>query len=417
MIKKLKTIANTEDKKRLFGNFISLSVLRGFDFLIPLITLPYLVRVIGIESFGLINFALSLALYFGAIIQYGFGVTATREIARNRDNAEALAKIYSATLSVTLLLSFVCTIAFTLLVLTIDKFNEYLIIYFSSIALTVMQSLFPIWFFQGMERMKFIAYLTLTARTLFLIGLFLFVTQEDDFYLVPLLNGISAFVSFISAIWLIKYRFKVSFILPEISDIKRLLKEGRHAFVIQLAPNLYNNSSTFLLGLFTNNMVVGYYSAATKVIDALISIGHILSNTFLPYLSRKLGNHKLFQIIMLVIGMFLTLIAIAFAELIVRFLFTEQNLIISEYIQWLSISVLMIFVQLTYSTNYLMLSGQDKTAKNIALYTSMIFLMFALIIIPWLGIWGAIATLVGARTIMGLLSIIFYKIHSRLAAG
>lgn len=94
----LSKLTNTENKKRLLANFASLIVLRGFQFLIPLITLPYLVRTIGLEKFGLINFALALGLYFGAVVQYGFGVTATREIARNRDDPEKLSQIYSATL-------------------------------------------------------------------------------------------------------------------------------------------------------------------------------------------------------------------------------------------------------------------------------------------------------------------------------
>lgn len=68
MIKKLKTLTNTENKKRLISNFMSLSVLRGFQFIIPLITLPCLVRTIGIENFGLVKFAISLNLYFGAIL-------------------------------------------------------------------------------------------------------------------------------------------------------------------------------------------------------------------------------------------------------------------------------------------------------------------------------------------------------------
>jgi O-antigen/teichoic acid export membrane protein len=409
MIKKLKTLTNTEDKKQLLGNFVSLSVLRGFDFLIPLITLPYLVRVIGMEYFGLINFALSLALYFGAIIQYGFGVTATREIARNRGNPEALAKTYSATLSTTLLLSLVSAIAFTFLVLTIDKFNEYLVIYFFAIAFTVMKSLFPIWFFQGMERMKFIVYLTLIARFLFLICLFIFVTQEDDFYLVLLLNALTAFISFVAALWLIKYRFKVGFLPPKISDIKRLLSEGRHAFITQLAPNLYNNSSAFLLGLFTNNTVVGYYTAAIKVIEALMSMGVILTNTFLPYLSRNIKNHSVFFKVMSVSGGFFTIFSIVFSDQITVILFGSDNLVISNYISLLSLWIFFIFFRDAIGVNYLMLMGYERVYRNIILYISLISFFFALILVPMFEIYGAISIILGSSFLMAMFTYSYYR--------
>jgi PST family polysaccharide transporter len=142
------------------SNFASLTVLRGFQFLIPLITLPYLVRTIGIENFGLVNFALSLGLYFGAIIQFGFGITATREIARYRDDPVRLTQIYSATLSATMILAVISAVLFTFIVLSVEKFNTHLNLYLFTLAFIVFQSLFPIWFFQGMEKMKYITFLS-----------------------------------------------------------------------------------------------------------------------------------------------------------------------------------------------------------------------------------------------------------------
>lgn len=409
VVSKFKSLFNSENKKQIIFNFASLSVLKGFDFLIPLITLPYLVRVVGVENYGIINFALSLALYFGAIIQYGFAVTATREVARNRKNKETLSKIYSTTLTISLLLAILSGAIFNLIVISVDKFDQYFFVYFFSILFIIMQSAFPIWFFQGMEKMKFIAYLTLGTKILFLIGLFIFVTKEDDYFLVPLLNAAAALLSLIGAIWVIKKKFMVSFVMPRFDEIVTLLASGQHAFITQLAPNLYNNSTTFLLGLFTNNLIVGYFSVATKVIDALISIGFILSNTFFPYLSRNINSHKIFQKIMLVVGSAVTVFIIMFSESIVSLLFTKQNIVIVEYIEGLAFGILMVFIHLTYSTNFLMLIGKDRIAKNIALYTSLIFFLLALLIIPSIGIWGGIIILVGARFSMGFFSFFYYR--------
>lgn len=404
----LSKLTNTENKKRLLANFASLVVLRGFQFLIPLITLPYLVRTIGLEKFGLINFALSLGMYFGAIIQFGFGITATREIARHRDDPIKLAQIYSATLTASLIFAAISAILFTLIVISFDKFNSYLNLYFFTLAFIVLQSLFPIWFFQGMEKMKYITFLSLGTSVMYLISLFSFVKQQDDFVLVPLLHAIAALITLILAITLIRKQFKVKFTIPQWQEIKAIYQNGHHAFISQLAPNLYNNSAVFLLGMFTNNTVVGLYTAAIKVIDAVISFAYILSNTFLPYLSRNLARHKLFQKIMLVSGLVLTLATFIFAEWITRLLFSAENIEVASYIQYLTICILLLFVTMTYGTNYLMLIGKDRIVKNIALYTSISFFIIALVLIPTFGIWGAIAVLIGARATMALLQYRYY---------
>lgn len=395
-------------RKRLISNFVALLVLRGFNFLIPLITLPYLVRVIGLENFGLVNFSLSLGLYFGAIIQFGFGVTATREIARNRDDSIKLAQIYSTTLTASILLAIVSAILFTLIVLSFEKFSNHLNLYLYSIIHIVFQGLFPIWFFQGIEKMKYITFLRLGTSSIFLVSLFTFVQQEDDFMLVPLLNAIAGLITFIIAIALINRKFRVSFKAPRIQDVQLIYQTGRHAFISQLAPNLYNNSAVFLLGIFTNNAAVGLYTAATKVIDAVISFAYIFSNTFLPYLSRNLQRHKLFQKIMLGSGLVLTVTTFISAGWIAHKLFSADNHEVATYIQYLAICILFLFITMTYGTNYLMLIGKDRIVKNIALYTSLVFFGISLLIIPLWGIWGAIVTLIGARFTMAIFQFSFY---------
>lgn len=401
-------LTSTENKKRLLANFASLVVLRGAQFLIPLISLPYLVRTIGLENFGLINFSLSLGLYFGAIIQFGFGITATREIARHRDDPIKLTKIYSVTLTASLILATVSAALFAFIVLFFEKFNGYLDLYFFTLAFIIFQSLFPIWFFQGIEKMKYITLLSLASNALFLISLFIFVKQPSDFVFVPLLHAIAAFLTFSLAIGLIYKKFKVKFIPPHWQEIKASYRDGCHAFISQLAPSLYNNSAVFLLGLFANNTLVGFYSAATKVIDAAISFAYVLSNTFLPYFSRDLGQHRFFQKIMLGSGLLLTLAAIIFSDWIVGVLFGLDNMQAANYIKWLAVCILLVFVSVTYGTNYLMLIGRDKVVKNIVLFTSIIFFAAAVVIIPLWGIWGAIVTLVGARFVISALQYAFY---------
>ena len=265
--------------------------------------------------------------------------------------------------------------------------------------------------------MKYITFLSLGTSSTFLVSLFAFVNNKEDYLLVPLLNALSAFFTLTVAIVLIRKQFNVLFILPSVENIKGVLKKGQHAFVSQLLPNLYNNSAVFLLGLFTNNNIVGLYSAATKIIDAVISFAYILSNTFLPYLSRNLKKHIIFQKIMMTSGLVLTFVTFIMADWITKLLFSADNIEVSLYIQSLAICIFLLFTSMTYGTNFLMLVGKDRLVKNIALYTSLIFFGIALIIIPLWGIWGAITVLIGARLTMAILQFCFYLKHKKLREG
>jgi PST family polysaccharide transporter len=399
---------NTENKRKLVSNFFSLVVLRGFQFLIPLITLPYLVRTVGIENYGLISFALSLSLYFGAIIQFGFGVSATREIARYRHNSIELSKIYSKTILASTLLAVISAVFFSIIIYVIN-FEEKTDIYTYAFIFILFQSLMPTWFFQGIENMKYMTFFSLGINLVYLANLFIFVTEKEDYLLVPLLHGVSSFVAFIVALILIDKKFDVRVVKPKFEDVLTVFKDGRHAFVAQLAPNLYNNSSVFLLGLFESNLLVGLYVAATKIIDAVISVGYILSNTFLPYLSRNIKKHDLFKLLMMFVGGCGTIGTFIFSDFITQMLFKENYLEISSNVQILSFGIFLAFMFLTFNTNYLMLVGQERVAKNISLYVS-IFSFFALIFsINFHGVFGAIYITLIARFIMSGLSFYAYK--------
>lgn len=409
----MNTTPQTQNKaqarKRLSANFLALVIMRGLDFLLPLITLPYLVATIGLERFGLINFAMSLALYFGAVVQYGFSTTATREVSRHRDDHPTLERIYSQTWWAALFLALGCCTVFASVTAAVPQFREEAALYCATMALVMFQSLFPVWFFQGIERMKFIAYITLGARLLYVLGLFVFVRSDQDYVRVPALNAVGAALTIGAALTVIHGGLGVRLQRPNSREIFAVLREGRHACISQLAPNLYNNSSVFLLGLYASPLAVGIYSSATKLVDAANSFAYVLSNTFLPHLARTPTHHHKFAKLMLCMGTAATVFLIACADQIAALLFGAASLDIAYLVRWLAPGVLCVFVMLVYGTNFLMLVGRDRLQQNIALYTSFSFFIVALVTIPALGIPGAVLTLVGARLAMATATYIAYR--------
>ena len=125
MIDRLLLLIKNKENVRLIANFASLFSIKGVDFLIPLFVLPYLVKTLGIDVFGLISFSIAFNMYFGAIIHYGYSITAVRDVARVRHDKAMLSKTYSEFLGVSISLLLVSFIVFTLLVLLIPSLNQY----------------------------------------------------------------------------------------------------------------------------------------------------------------------------------------------------------------------------------------------------------------------------------------------------
>lgn len=290
----IKKISISEDKKRLLGNFLSLAGLQGFTYILPLITLPYLVRVLGVEKYGLVMFSQSFVAFFIILVDYGFNLSATREIAVSRNDNKKVSEIYGSVMLIKLALLFVSFFVFAVLVISVDKFSGYKQLYFFAFLAVIGQAFFPVWYFQGMERMKYITIINILSRSIFTVAIFVFVGDEDDYLLVPLLNGVGFCIGSLFAIWVINKRFSQKIVFPAFCEIKRCFKESSGFFLSRVSVSIYTAANVFVLGFFTSNTMVGYYSVAEKLYQALLGLYAPIVQTLYPYLSssKNMGMYK-----------------------------------------------------------------------------------------------------------------------------
>lgn len=287
MLTKIRSKFQSEENKRLLGNFISLSVLQGANYILPLITFPYLVRVLGIDNFGLLAFATATIAYFNIITDYGFNLTATREISIHRESRDKIIEIFSSVMTIKLLLMLISFGLLTILVFSFQKFSQHWEIYFLTFGSVIGQVLFPIWFFQGMERMKYITYLNIVSKSIFTIAVFIFVHNEADVWIVPLLTSIGFIIVGVWSLFIIRKQFNITFKLQSLNTIKYHLIDGWHVFLSRIYVSFYTTTNTVLLGLFTNNTIVGYYSVAEKIVVALGGLFEPVNQTIYPFLAKK----------------------------------------------------------------------------------------------------------------------------------
>jgi len=285
-------LTGSPTRKRLTGNFFSLSILQALNYILPLITLPYLVRVLGPEKYGLISFAQAFIAYFTILTDYGFGLSATREISIHRDNKEKVSEIFSSVMTIKFFLGILSFIILAVILAFIPRFGNDWLIYIFTFGTVLGNILFPVWFFQGMENMKWITILNIVSKTIFTICIFIFIREMADYPYVALISSLGYLVAGIISLRIVFKNFKIKFVLPKLESIKHQLKEGWHIFASNIAISLYTTSNTFILGLFTNNTIVGYYSGAEKIVKAVQGLISPISQTIYPYLSKLATGSK-----------------------------------------------------------------------------------------------------------------------------
>jgi len=406
-------LTGSPTRKRLTGNFFSLSILQALNYILPLITLPYLVRVLGPEKYGLISFAQAFIGYFIILTDYGFSLSATREISIHRDNKEKVSEIFSSVMTIKFFLGILSFIILAIMLALIPRFGQDWLIYILTFGTVLGNILFPIWFFQGMENMKWITILNIVSKTIFTICIFIFIHRVSDYPYVALINSLGYLVAGIISLIIVFKNFKVKFVLPKLENIKYQLKEGWHIFVSNIAISLYTTSNTFILGLFTNNTIVGYYSGAEKIVKAVQGLINPISQTIYPYFSKLYTENKqravdLLKKILSLVGISTFLISIIiniFAPLICKIILGPE---FSESIPVLKILIFIVFaigVNNILGIQGLVGFGYKKDFTKIVVICSLVHLGLITILI-WQ--YGLIGVAIGTVITESLISIIEY---------
>jgi PST family polysaccharide transporter len=281
------------ENRRVLSNFVSLSIVQFANYLAPLITLPYLFRVLGLEKYGLTELARAVSVYFLILTDYGFSLSATREISVHRDDPQRVAEVFSCVLLLKFLLVIFSALVLALLVCAVPRLRADWPVYFLSFGNVIGMWLFPLWLFQGLERMKYIPLLNVTAKTLVIIAVFVFIRGPADYLYAPLFQSAGTLLIGLAGLILALRLFRVRFRFPSRAALMRELANGWHLFLSRVAITLYTTSNIVILGLLTDNVFVAYYAAGDKIVRAATDGLHIpLSQAIFPHVGQLAGRSK-----------------------------------------------------------------------------------------------------------------------------
>jgi O-antigen/teichoic acid export membrane protein len=261
--------ALTPGKAAVLENFVSLSFLQSANYLFPLITLPYLIRVVGYEKYGLIAFAQSFVQYFTIFADYGFNLSATRDISLHQQDKGKISKIFFSVLFIKIALMVAGLAVFSCIVFAFTKFSKDWLLFFLTFGVVLGRVLFPVWFFQGIEQMKYITLATFAERLTFTLLLFVFIRRPDQFLYVPMLVSIGAVIGGVSGLSVAMRRVQPRWAFPGKSEIFAQLKGGWYVFISTVSINGYTATRVFAVGLFASPAITGAYALAEKLMAVI----------------------------------------------------------------------------------------------------------------------------------------------------
>lgn len=270
MLNKLQILRRISPKSSaILENMSYMTLLQIFLMLAPLVTYPYLVRVLGQETYGFVLTAQMLASYFSLIIDYGSNSVCAKHVSMHRDNKEMLSRIVCSVFYTRALIWLIGFVIYMMLVILLPNYRTHFTLFILTYAMTLNELLFPQYFYQGIEKMKFTALSNFAIKLIFIILVFVLVKKPDDYIYVPILYAIGYSLAGMVALFVIFFNMKIEWTKPDMTMIKYLFKESMPIFATDVMCTIKDKFNYLLLGSMTGMANVVTYDLALKLSNIL----------------------------------------------------------------------------------------------------------------------------------------------------
>jgi O-antigen/teichoic acid export membrane protein len=382
-------------KKNIFYNIL----LRILNMLFPIVTAPYIARVLGVENLGIANFASSYVNYFIIFAVLGVGYYGVREIAKCKNDLEKVSEIFSGIFKINVISTVIVTIVYVASICYIPELRRHSKIFIISGITLYLAPIAIDWYFQGLENFKMITIRSFVIRCLSFFCLFIFVRQREDIIPYILLATIG---TIITNVWNVGYARKMGLkIRWRGVRAKMHLKPMLVLFVASVIGSIFVLLDMLMLGFLSSYEQVGFYVSSARIISIIITGITAINAALIPRLSfnNKYQNHEankaLLQKIFDINSLLIIPMAIGgclIASRFVPFFFGHEFMGSIVPMQILSFKIIAVILNTFLGSNIFITFGHEKKFLVAIILTSIFSLMMNLVLIPRYGATGASIT-------------------------
>ncbi|SNR24545.1 polysaccharide transporter, PST family [Maribacter sedimenticola] len=401
----------------LVQNFLALSTIQIANLILPFLTMPYLARILGVSNYGVVLMVYSIMQLLFVLNDYGFNLSATKEISRERFNIKKVNLIYSSIISIKVILLIITFFLLLFMAKLIPIVEENKEVYFLGFGMVVGQTFTPLWLFQGMERMKYVAIVNLISKLTFTVLIFIIIKESKDYILVPLLYSIGFVIAATFSLYIAYKEFGIAYSIPNLRQIRIQINNSTQYFFSRASVSIYSQGNNFVIGLLLGEFYAGIFGVAEKLYTAMTIIYTPLSDAIYPYMVQK-KDLKLFKKV-LIGSMIFNVIVCTFtflmASQIVIFVFgsgyEESSILLRLY------CLLAVLLVPTTFIGYPLLGafGYEKYANYSVVIASIIHIIILLIISTFLSVYIMIILLIVTQTIVFIIRM--YGVRSLVKKG
>ena len=273
-------------------NFVYKVILTISTYITGFITFPYVSRVLGVERIGLVHFVDNTVSYFLLFATMGINVIGVREIAAVKHSESERSRVFSNILSLNILFTIAALAIYIVTIWSIPKLNQYSELFYIGAAKIIFTAFLIEWFFSGIENFKYITLRSLIIKTIYIIAIFTFVDNADDYKLYFIFTvGVVVVNAIINLLYVRKYiRFRTKAI-----RIGRLWNENIVLGFYTIMTSMYITFNVMYLGLTSDNVQVGYYTTAFKLYTIIIGVFSAFTSVMLPRMTAIIAGNDMKQ--------------------------------------------------------------------------------------------------------------------------
>lgn len=288
------------NKKILFKNTLMLYILRFSGYFFGFITVPYQTRIMGNVIYGKIGVATALMVYFQLFLDYGFILSATEDIVKNRENHKKICEIFTSVTAIKVMFSILSLVFLTILCIIVPQYKADFWLYFWFLIGAIINALIPDFVYRGIEDMAPITYRTLVSKAIFTLFIFFILKDKNDYIMVPILTLIGNLAALIWSFIDMKKRYNYFFTRINIKNMINALKKSTVFFLSRIAGTIYSTANTIIIGLVDyTGITVGLYTAANKLITTGQGALAPISDSIYPYMVKN-KDFKLIKKILII---------------------------------------------------------------------------------------------------------------------
>lgn len=382
---KIESILKSKNGKRIFFNVTNLGLVQVLNTILPILTIPYLVRVIGLDKVGVITLALATVAYFEQIVDFGFTLIGVKLLIENKSNnkiSELFCSVFIIQTTLSIISFFILLILYFLIPIVKVEWYVYLFTFLGVIS----QAITPTWFYQGLDKLKSLTILTLFIKIISTIAIFYFIKLEENYIYVPIINFISStiilFFSFIYAFWIVD----ISIEAPDFETIKSRFISGWSYFKSRIFVNFYTSLNYIILGAFSTNELIAKYGIIEKIFKGITLPFKPISQAIYPYLVEEYASNRVkfftklkdITVIFFILALFLFSVAHLLSNTFLNFFAHNNDSDLLSIYKLMSITIFLSPYGYIY-TGVMLVLGQEGKLNKIILLSA---ILNVLIVIP-----------------------------------